>query len=91
MSLLVGPAITAYLMVKELYQMMIFGAIIGVFSSITGMYISYYYDLPSGAAIVMTIFSCFAIAFLFSPSQGILNTPQNRQKLGSLFRGLVEK
>jgi manganese/iron transport system permease protein len=85
MSLLIGPAITAYLLVKELSKMMIFGAIIGIFSSISGMYLSYYYDLPSGAAIVMTIFGCFMLAFLFSPSQGIINTPQNRNKLGSII------
>ena len=91
MSLLVGPAITAYLLIKELYQMMIVGAIIGVFSVTSGMYISYYYDLPSGAAIVMTIFSCFLLAFLFSPSQGIINTPQNRQKLSSIVRYLIIK
>lgn len=86
MSLLVGPATTAYLLIKELYQMMILGAIIGVFASISGMYISYYYDLPSGASIVMTIFGCFTIAFLFSPSQGVLNTPQNRRYISSIIK-----
>lgn len=91
MSLLVGPGMTAYLLIKELWQMMLVGAVIGVFSSISGMYLSYYYDLPSGAAIVMTIFACFLLAFLFSPSQGIINTPQNRQKLNSLIRGLLGK
>ncbi|VEP17430.1 Manganese transport system membrane protein MntC [Hyella patelloides LEGE 07179] len=91
MSLLVGPAITAYLLIKELYQMMIVGAIIGIFSSISGMYISYYCDLPSGAAIVMTIFSCFMLAFLFSPSQGILNTPQNRHRLSVIIKSLYRR
>ncbi len=51
MSLLVGPAITAYLWIKSLAEMMILGAILGITSSIGGMYISYYFDLPSGAAI----------------------------------------
>lgn len=91
MSLLVGPAITAYLLVKELSKMMVFGAVIGVFSSIGGMYLSYYYDLPSGAAIVMMIFSCFMLAFLFSPSQGIINTPQNRHKLGSIIQNINQR
>ncbi|BAZ43981.1 ABC transporter [Chondrocystis sp. NIES-4102] len=72
MSLLAGPAITAYLLVKELSQMMILGSIIGGFSSVIGMYLSYYFDLPSGAAIVMVIFSFFLGAFFFSPSQGII-------------------
>lgn len=72
MSLLAGPAITAYLLVKELSQMMILGAIIGAVSSVIGMYLSYYFDLPSGAAIVMVIFAFFLLAFFFSPTQGII-------------------
>ncbi|MGB3695579.1 MAG: metal ABC transporter permease [Spirulinaceae cyanobacterium] len=72
MSLLVGPAITAYLLVKELHQMMILGSVIGIIASTTGMYLSYYVqDLPSGPAIVMVIFTGFLLAFFFSPSQGI--------------------
>ena len=82
MSLLVGPAITAYLLVKELYQMMILGSIIGAVSSVMGMYFSYYFDLPSGAAIVMIIFGFFLLAFIFSPSQGILTEPELKTKIG---------
>jgi len=81
MSLLVGPAITSYLLVKELSQMMLLGSIIGASSSIVGMYCSYYFDLPSGAAIVMVIFVFFLLAFLFSPSQGILTEPELRKKI----------
>ena len=63
-SLLVGPASTAYLLVKELHEMMILGAILGVISSVAGMYLSYYLNVPSGAAIVMVISSLFLLAFL---------------------------
>ena len=75
-SLLVGPALTAYLLVKELHQMMILGALIGSFASITGGYISYYNNLPSGAAIVLVSSTLFLLALLFSPSQGILIRPK---------------
>ena len=72
-SLLVGPALTAYLLVKELHQMMIVGAIIGAISSISGVYISFYLkNIPSGPAIVIVSSSLFVLALLFSPSQGIL-------------------
>ena len=83
MSLLVGPAITAYLLVKELSQMMLLGSIIGASSSAIGMYCSYYFDLPSGAAIVLVIFAFFLLAFLFSPTQGLLTEPELRNKLFS--------
>ena len=75
-SLLVGPGITAYLLVKELHQMMGIGAIFGVFSSISGMYISYYYNLPSGPSIVLISCGLFILALLFSPSQGLLTRPE---------------
>ncbi|MCU0523394.1 MAG: metal ABC transporter permease [Elainella sp. Prado103] len=71
-SLMVGPAITAYLLVQELHQMMIVGAGLGVLASVTGMYLSYHLDLPSGPTIALTVFVLFLAALLFSPSQGIL-------------------
>jgi manganese/iron transport system permease protein len=36
------------------------------------MYLSYYLNMPSGAAIVLVIFGLFLLALLLSPSQGIL-------------------
>jgi manganese/iron transport system permease protein len=76
-SLLIGPGITAYLLVKELHLMMGLGAIIGIVASAIGMYLSYYLNVPSGAAIVLVIFGLFLLALLLSPSQGIL-TKQRR-------------
>jgi len=49
-----------------------FGAAIGITASVTGMYLSYYFNMPSGAAIVLVVFGLFLLAFLLSPSQGIL-------------------
>jgi len=71
-SLLVGPAVTAYLLVKELHLMMLVGAILGVAASSLGMYLSYHFNLPSGPSIALTIFSFFLLALLFSPTQGVL-------------------
>jgi manganese/iron transport system permease protein len=71
-SLLIGPVMTAYLLVKELHLMMGLGAITGITASVTGMYLSYYWNMPSGAAIVLVVFGLFLVALLFSPSQGIL-------------------
>ena len=71
-ALLVGPALTAYLLVKELHQMMLIGAGIGVVSSLIGIYLSYFFNLPSGPAIVLVSSALFVLTLLFSPSQGIL-------------------
>lgn len=72
LSLLITPGATAYLLVKRLHQVMILGAAIGVISSISGMYLSYFYNLPSGPAIVLVVSGLFLLALLFSPKHGVL-------------------
>jgi manganese/iron transport system permease protein len=84
-SLLIGPGITAYLLVKELHQMMQLGAVIGMISSLTGMYISYYLNVPSGAAIVLVVSVLFLLALFFSPTQGILTRPEMAHQRARLF------
>ncbi|MEO0768946.1 MAG: metal ABC transporter permease [Cyanobacteria bacterium J06649_4] len=71
-ALLVAPAVTAYLLVKELHQIMWVGSVIGALSSVIGMYLSYYLNAPSGATIVLVAFCFFCLAFFLSPSQGLL-------------------
>ena len=91
-SLLVGPALTAYLLVKELHQMMIVGAILGAIASISGVYLSYYQNLPSGPAIVLVSSSLFLLALLFSPSQGILTQPNPNGTIATMRRlGLFKR
>jgi manganese/iron transport system permease protein len=87
-SMLVGPALIAYLLVKELHQMMLLGAIVGAFVSIMGVYISYYYNVPSGPAIVLVSSVLFLIALLFSPSQGILTRPEMANNPARIFQQL---
>ncbi len=91
-SLLVGPALTAYLLVKELHQMMIVGAILGAISSISGVYLSYYWNLPSGPAIVLVSSSLFLLALLLGPSQGILTRPNPSGSTATMRRlGLFKR
>ncbi|MEL6788239.1 MAG: metal ABC transporter permease [Cyanobacteria bacterium J06607_15] len=75
LSLLITPAASAYLLVTRLHLVMLLGILIGVASSIAGMYLSYYYNLPSGPAIVLVASAIFSLALLFSPSQGLLTNP----------------
>ncbi|WP_414545934.1 metal ABC transporter permease [Nostoc sp. CCY0012] len=72
LSLLITPGATAYLLVKRLHEVMILGALVGVISSISGMYLSYFYNLPSGPAIVLVASGLFLLALLFSPRHGVL-------------------
>jgi manganese/iron transport system permease protein len=80
LALLITPGATAYLLVKRLHQVMILGAGIGIFSSISGMYLSYFFNLPSGPAIVLVTSGLFVLALLFSPSYGIFTQPKSDSK-----------
>jgi len=71
-AMLVTPAATAYLLTRRLWMMMIVAAVIGASSSVIGLYLSYYLNIASGAAIVLTATAVFAIVFMFNPRQGVL-------------------
>jgi ABC-type Mn2+/Zn2+ transport system permease subunit len=71
-AMLVTPAATAYLLTRRLWHMMIVGAIIGAASSVAGLYLSFYANVASGAAVVLVCTLFFVLAFLFSPSRGIV-------------------
>jgi manganese/iron transport system permease protein len=69
-AMLVTPAATASLLTRRLPAMMAVSAAIGAFSSIVGLYLSYYVSIASGAAIVLVATGVFFIVFLFAPGKG---------------------
>ncbi|MEB3267517.1 MAG: metal ABC transporter permease [Leptolyngbya sp.] len=71
-AMMVGPAIAAYLWVKELHSLLVLSALLGAGGSGVGIYLSYYLDLPSGAAIALVMFVLFWLSLIISPSQGLL-------------------
>jgi len=71
-AMLVTPAAAAYLLTNRLSRMMVVSASIGVFSSLVGLFASYYINIASGAAIVLVATLVFILAFLFSPRRGII-------------------
>lgn len=70
-AMLVTPAAAAYLLTTRLPRMMLVSGIIGGISSITGLYLSYYLNIASGAAIVLVATGFFLLAFFFSPRRGL--------------------
>ncbi|MCJ7623515.1 MAG: metal ABC transporter permease [Anaerolineaceae bacterium] len=71
-AMLVTPAATAYLLTHRLWKMMLIGSVVGAFSSVAGLYLSFYTNVASGAAVVLVCTACFILAFLFSPKRGAL-------------------
>lgn len=62
-AMLITPAATASLLTRRLPRMMGLAALIAVFSGITGLYFSYYLNLASGAAIVLTCTAIFILVW----------------------------
>jgi len=71
-SMLVTPAATAYLVTRRLPSMMALSAGIGAFSSLGGLYLSFYANVASGAAIVLVATGIFLVVFLIEPRRGWL-------------------
>ena len=65
-AMITTPAATAQLLVKRFGQMIALAALIGVTSSIVGLYVSYALDIASGASIVLTETVAFLVALLFT-------------------------
>ena len=62
-AMLITPAATGYLLARKLSHMIGIAVLIGVFSGIAGLYLSYYVAVASGAAIVLTATACFIVAW----------------------------
>lgn len=73
-AMLITPASSAYLLSKRLPSMMLVSAVIGSFSALIGLYLSFYVNIPSGPAIVLVETVIFILLFLFSPRQGAVRT-----------------
>ncbi len=69
-ALLVTPGATAQLLTRRLPRMMAVAGALGVASCVIGLYASYYLDVASGAAVVLTATAFFVLAFLFAPRRG---------------------
>ena len=72
-AMLVTPGATAYLLTKRLAKMLLVSAVIGAIASIAGLYLSFYLNIASGAAIVLCATFLFILAYLFAPGKGLIH------------------
>jgi ABC-type Mn2+/Zn2+ transport system permease subunit len=70
-AMLVTPAATASLLTRRLWQGMLVSAAIGALSAVIGLYLSYYFNIVSGSAIVLTATFIFLLVFIFQPHRGL--------------------
>lgn len=71
-AMLVTPGATAYLLTDRLPVMLTLGGLIGIASSIAGLYLSFVYNVASGGSIVVVTTALFVLAFFFAPRRGLV-------------------
>jgi manganese/iron transport system permease protein len=74
-AMLVTPAATASLLTKRLPRMIGLSALFGGLSGVIGLYASYYLDVVSGAAIVLTATAFFLITFVWKRVRAAVRAP----------------
>jgi len=72
LAMLIVPASTAFLLTQRLPSMMGIGAVLGILSGVIGLYLSFYWSIASGAAIVLVSIGFFFVALLLSPRRRVL-------------------
>ena len=65
LSMLIIPAASAKLLAKTFNYTTIIGVVFGVISSISGLLLSYYFNLPSGPSMALVATGIFIICFLY--------------------------
>ena len=79
-SLIIPPTI-ARLLTDNFHRMVLYSILLGIFSSVIGIYLSYEIDIASGASIVITAAILFVAVFSFVAVKGRF---ANRQALSNI-------
>jgi manganese/iron transport system permease protein len=69
-AMITTPAATAQMLVQRFGKMISTAALIGVVSAVAGLYLSYAFDLASGAAIVLVETALFLLVLLLTSLRG---------------------
>lgn len=82
LAMLITPATTAFLLTRRLPWMMGTGAILGAVSGVVGLYLSFYWGIASGAAIVLVATGFFLVSLLVSRRRDVLRWRLRRRSSG---------
>lgn len=73
LSMLITPAAAAKLITKTFSRAMMAGSVFGVIASLSGLYLSYYLDFPSGPSMALAATSIFIIVWIVKRSFNYAN------------------
>ena len=69
-AMLVTPAATGQLLVVRFWDLVRIAIVVAIVSAVSGLYLSFYLNVASGASIVLVETLLFVLALLFSPRSG---------------------
>lgn len=72
-SLIVNPAAAAYQLTYSLKTMYVLSVVFAVFSCLAGLIVSYVFDVPSGAVIIIISSCIFGLCLVFSPKKRVMH------------------
>lgn len=72
LAMLITPPSTALLLTHRLPIVIGLAAMLGALAGVSGLYLSYYISIASGAAIVLVSVGVFVLVFLLAPQGGVL-------------------
>ncbi len=81
LALLVTPAATARLLTDRLWLMMLLAPLLGSAAALTGLYLSWSIDLPTGGTIVLVATALFLLAWFLAPRHGLQARLRRRRRV----------
>ncbi|MFC0623673.1 anchored repeat-type ABC transporter permease subunit [Kribbella deserti] len=80
LALLITPAACARLLTDRIGTMMLIAPAIGALSGMTGLYLSYAFNLAAGGLIVLTATAVFIACWVFAPRHGLVPNHHRRRR-----------
>ncbi|MBM7824629.1 manganese/iron transport system permease protein [Arcanobacterium pluranimalium] len=71
LALLIAPAASARMLTDRVVTMMVIGPVLGSIAAFIGVWASWQWNLPTGAAIVLCSSTLFVLIWIFAPRRGI--------------------
>lgn len=87
-AMLIAPPATATLLTDRFHRLIVLAGGLGVGAAVTGLYLSYYLDVASGATMVLVSFLLFIVAMLLSPRHGLIPLAIRRRRATALARAV---
>lgn len=79
-AMLITPGVTASLLTKRFDRMLALAVLVTVAASVVGVYASFYLDVSTGGAVVLSQALAFVLAYLFGARGGVVTLALRRRR-----------